>query len=110
MRLFNWIPKLGLLLIASLMGNWVGDRLRLQITGEPGHQMSLLHTNPEGEITLAINPLLSNLLPGMLMGFLGGKPHWLWAFIGGAIASIYLGDQYEQEFVDQIASLRSQFQ
>ena len=107
MNLFNWIPKLAILFSAALLGNLIGDRLRQQISGETRHQMNLIHTNSEGEMIIAINPALTNLLPGIMMGIFGGKPHWLWAFIGGALASIYLGDQYEQEFLEQIDSIRS---
>lgn len=93
----GFLGRVLLLGLSALAGNWAGDRLRAATTGEPGHQLSLAHTDEAGETTTALNLLMTNLLPAILVG-LTAKPRWLWAFIGGTVTSFLLGDRYEESF------------
>lgn len=93
-------------LLAALAGNWTGDRLRGQVSGQNGHQLRLVHTNEQGESIVAINPLLSNLMPALIMGSVG-RPRWLYTFLGGVVASIFLGDRYEEQFMEYLRGERS---
>jgi hypothetical protein len=99
--LFRLFGRTVVVTAATLAGNWVGEQVRAQVTGETGHQLRMVQKNEQGETLIAANPLLSNLLPGLLIG-LFRSPHWLWAFIGGAIASGVLGDRYEAQFMELV--------
>jgi hypothetical protein len=63
--------------------------------------LRLVHTNERGEIIIAANPVLTNLLPAVLFGLIL-RPGWLWAFIAGVIASGFVGDRYEQLFLQRL--------
>jgi hypothetical protein len=82
---------------AGLLGNWVGERIREGFTGEPGHELTLFNTDETGQTVVALNPLMTNLLPALL-GAVLGKPRWYNAFVYGAMASALMGDQYEEKF------------
>lgn len=71
--------------------------LRAQYTDQDIHQMRLVHTTEQGETIIAANPLVTNLLPALLFGFMG-RPRWLYAFAGGVLASALLGDRFEGQF------------
>lgn len=88
----------GLFLIASaaLAGNWMGNTLRSTTTGELEHQLSLIHTTPDGETVLGLNIMLTNFVPALLLALLAGKPRTLYAFVSGAVISALVGDGYEQ--------------
>jgi hypothetical protein len=88
----------GLLIVAgaALVGNWVGDNLRAVTSGEPGHQLSMLHTNAEGHTVVGLNLALTNFIPTLLLALLAGKPRALYAFVCGAIVSALIGDGYER--------------
>jgi hypothetical protein len=95
--LFRFAGRTAVITAATLAGNWAGEQIRAQMTGQPGHQLKLVQQNEQGETLLAANPVFSNLLPGLLVG-LFRKPAWFWALIGGAAASALLGDRYEAQF------------
>ena len=104
--LLRFVGRTAVLTAATLAGNWVGEQLRTQLTGQPGHQLRLMQKNEQGETLIAANPVLSNLLPGLLVGVFR-SPHWLWAFVGGVLASTLLGDRFEarlMQLVDQQVS------
>ncbi len=94
--LFRLAGRTAVITVATLAGNWVGEQIRAQMTGQPGHQLRLVQQNEQGETLIAANPVFSNLLPGLLIG-LFRKPSWFWAFVGGAAASALLGDRYEPQ-------------
>lgn len=81
---------------AALAGNWLGDTLRAATTGENEHQLSLVHTSPEGQTVLGLNIALTNFLPALLLALLAGKPRTLYAFVSGAVISVLVGDGYER--------------
>lgn len=79
---------------AVLSGNFIGDRLRAQIANERGHQLEFIHQDEHGNTFLAANLLLSNFLPGIFLALLF-RPRVVFAFLGGLVASFFLGDSYE---------------
>lgn len=91
---------------AALLGNRVGEQLRAQYTGQAIHQLRLVHTNDQGETIIAANPLMTNLLPALLFGFMG-RPRWLFTFVGGLLASALLGDRYEKQFLEYLGGQRT---
>lgn len=106
MFIFRFIFKTITALLAALAGNWAGDRLRDQVTGQNGHQLRLVHTTEWGESIVSLNPLLSNLMPALIMGSMG-RPRWLYTFVGGVLASAFLGDRYEEQFMEYLRGERS---
>jgi hypothetical protein len=106
MGVFKFISSLITVIAAALAGNWVGEQLRAEVTGEPGHQLRITATTEEGETVIAPNPVLSNFLPGVALGLVS-KPRWLWAFFGGLLASWLLGEQYEDALIDWLEGLMS---
>lgn len=106
MYIIRLIWNLPFMVIASLVGNYVGDQLYYLQRGERAHQFQWIHTNEQGEKVITLNPLMSNFIPGLMMGFLR-RPHWFWAFIGGAAASVFLGDRYEHDFNEFINNIRA---
>jgi hypothetical protein len=101
MFLFRLIGKLITVAAWGLAGNWTGERMRQLATGEPGHQIQFFHTGPDGELVIAVNPLITNLLPAVLVGMLL-KPHWMWALVTGVISSGLLGERSEHAFFELI--------
>lgn len=93
--------------LAALMGNWVGEQLRIILTDTvPDHPLSFVHQDEAGEITLAANPLLSNFVPAFLLGLVKRR-HGLWAFIGGVAASSLLGDRYEAQLTALLETINT---
>jgi hypothetical protein len=99
MKLIRLLLGLACVTSAGLFGNWVGEQFREKVIGQKGHSLTVTRTGPEGETLVALNPLLTNLLPALLGAALG-RPRWVNAFIYGAAASAFLGDQYEKRFFE----------
>jgi hypothetical protein len=94
-------------IIAAMLGNWVGDRVR-ESTGEtePVYTTTLSQPKEDGELVIAVAPVWSHLLPAVLFS-ITGKPRWMSAFVGGVLASILVADRYEHEArqkVDEVVS------
>lgn len=102
MCMFRLVATFVSVFLAALAGNRVGDQLRALATGTPERELRLVHTNEQGEIVIAANPVLTNLIPAVLLGLIL-TPGWLWAFIGGVIASGIVGDRYEQRFLQRFS-------
>lgn len=85
-------------LVAAAIGSVAGGQLRAALTGESSNSYQLAHEGPEGETTIGVSPVLTNLLPGLLAG-LAGKPRPVRAFLAAAAAALAIGDQYEESFV-----------
>lgn len=83
-----------IVIFAVLSGNFIGDRLRAQISNEPGHQLEFIHQDEHGNTFLAANLLLSNFLPGIFLALLF-RPRVVFGFLGGLVASFFMGDRYE---------------
>jgi hypothetical protein len=85
-----------LIAVAALAGNWIGGKLRAATTGESEHQLSFLHTTPEGQTIFGLNLQLTNFVPAFVLALLAGKPRTLYAFVSGAVISALVGDGYER--------------
>lgn len=93
--------------LAALLGNWVGEQLRIILTDTvPDRRLSFVQQDEAGEITIAANPLLSNFVPAFLLGLLA-KRHGFWAFVGGVAASGLLGDQYEEQLAALLETINT---
>lgn len=106
LRIFGFLAKVVAVFIAVLAGNFLGDRLRNQITGEAGHQMEFIHQDEHGNTFIAANLLISNFLPGLFFGLIA-RPRIIFAFLGGIVASFFLADRYEDalwETLDEVLS------
>lgn len=99
MFLFRLIGKLITVTAWGLAGNWAGEQMRQLATGEPVHKMQFIHSGPDGELVIAANPLITNLVPAVLVGMIL-RPHWLWALVSGVISSGLLGERYERAFFE----------
>lgn len=106
MFMFRFIFGTLFSIAAALLGNRVGEQLRAQYTGQAVHQLRLVHTNEQGETIIAANPLMTNLLPALLFGFIG-RPRWLFTFAGGILASALLGERYEKQFMEYLRGQRT---
>lgn len=96
MFLFRKVGGMLLIAAAALAGNWLGDTVRATTTGEPNHQLGLVHTSSAGQTVLGLNVALTNFVPALLLALLAGKPRMLYAFISGAVISTLVGDSYER--------------
>lgn len=86
MFLFRWLITLFSVALAALAGNWVGWQLQALRTGESARTLSFASKNEEGETVIAVNLAITQFVPAALFGFMG-RPRWLFAFIGGILAS-----------------------
>lgn len=105
MKILKFILHVISVLIAALLGNWIGERWRTLDSGEPGHELAVVHTNDEGEVYVAINPLLTNFIPAALLGLLTRPGGWILAFVTGVITSRFMGDKYEEQFDEFVRGL-----
>lgn len=105
MRILKFILNTIAVLIAALVGNWVGERWRVLDTGEEGHELTVFHTGEEGQVTVAVNPVLTNFLPAILIGLVSGSAGWLSAFVAGVLTARFMGDQYEAQLDELISGL-----
>jgi hypothetical protein len=96
LSVIGFFANLFIIVLAVLSGNFVGDRLRAQISAEAGHQLDFIHQDEHGNTFLAANLLLSNFLPGVLLALLF-KPRAVFGFLGGLVASFFLGERYEDQ-------------
>lgn len=101
MSFLRFIGDLITVSVWGLAGNWIGEQLHRLSTGEPGHQIKLLQTGPDGEVVIAANPLITNLVPAVLVG-LAIKPRWLWALAAGVITGGLMGERHENALFELI--------
>jgi hypothetical protein len=102
MKIMSKLIKLFILAAAALLGNWAGEQLRFMVTGQREHELRFTQPGPGGEPVIAVNPLLSNFLPGLAAGILMGQGRTWNAFLVGLAASAFLGDQYEQDLLNYL--------
>jgi hypothetical protein len=96
MKLVRWLLNSFVVIAGVVFGNYLGDKLRYQITGEAGHQLELVQQDAHGNTYIAANLLLSNFMPGLLLAVLM-RPRAIFGFLGGLLASFLLGDRYEEQ-------------
>ena len=85
---------------AALAGNRVGGQIRFKLTGERVATIHYEHTTANG-IHMDNYPVNTKFIPAMLIAFLG-RPRWLFAFLGGILASLWIDDQYEAIFLELV--------
>ena len=73
MRILGILFKIPLVIAVALVGNQVGYIVREEYLGKPGHHLRLYDKGENDEITVAVNPILTNFLPAALFGLLS-KP------------------------------------
>ncbi len=96
MFLIRLFLKLIFVVPAALAGNLVGYRMREQMLGQTAPQLRLYQKSEEGEITIAVNPIFTNLIPALLIGMLS-RSGVLAAFLVGAVVAALIGDEYEDK-------------
>jgi hypothetical protein len=101
---FRFCLRILIVILSAAAGNFVGDKLRTQITKSPGHQLEFVRTDEYGNTFIAANLLLSNFLPGLLVALIA-RPRWAFAFLGGLTASFILGDRYEDRLWEALDEL-----
>jgi hypothetical protein len=101
MFLFRFLAQTISIIIAALLGNWTGEQIRENVTGERGHKLQFTRQNEQGETVIAVNPLLTNLLPAVYLG-LTRRPNIVYAFLGGLAASAIFGNKHEDEFLKML--------
>lgn len=100
-KLFRFIGTVFAVFIGALIGNVIGDQIRSQVTQTPS-KVKVSHYDEETkETTIAIQPLLTNVIPAWLAGALC-KPHWLWALLVGGLAGGLLSDRFEQQLKEMM--------
>jgi hypothetical protein len=97
MRILGFLFKIPLVIAAALVGNQIGYYVREEYLGKPGHHLRLYERGENDEITVAVNPIMTNFLPAALFGLLG-KPGWLTALVAGAVIAALVADDYESQF------------
>ncbi|HBX68863.1 MAG TPA: hypothetical protein DEH25_05625 [Chloroflexi bacterium] len=85
---------------AAFAGNWIGGQIRSRVTGETVQTIRFEHTTESG---LHINsfPVSTKLYPALLFALVG-QPRWLFSFLGGVLASLYIEDKYEALFLERV--------
>jgi hypothetical protein len=85
---------------AALTGNWIGGLLLFKHTGETTATIHYVHTTADG-IHMDNYPVNTKFFPALLFTLLG-RPRWLFAFLGGILASLWIDDKYEAIFLERV--------
>lgn len=86
--------------VAALAGNWLGGQIRYIRSGERTATIHYVHTTANG-MRMDNYPVNTKFIPALLFAFLG-RPRWLFAFLGGILASLWIDDQYEAIFLERV--------
>ena len=100
MRIFRLIFGFLSVLVAALAGNWIGGLIRFRHTGENTATIHYVHTTAGG-IHMDNYPVNTKFFPALLFALLG-RLRWLFAFLGGILASLWIDDRYEAIFLERI--------
>ena len=100
MGILRSVLKTGSVVVAALAGNCVGGMICTSLTGEKVQSILFRYTTAEGQ-TITNAPLVTTFYPAVVAARLG-KPRWLYAFCGGALAGALLGDRYERRLWDTL--------
>ena len=105
MKILRFLLNIIGVFFAALVGNWIGERWRSVDTGEAGHELALVHSGEDGDFTIAVNPVMTNFLPAVLVGLLSRPASWVMAFVTGVLTARFMGDQYEEQFDELLRGL-----
>lgn len=95
MKVIGFLLKIPFVIAGALAGNQVGYIIREEVLGKPGHNLRFIQKGEEDEITIALNPVMTNFLPAVFTGLLK-KPAS--AFVFGLLIAALIGDDYEAQF------------
>ena len=87
---------------AALAGNWIGAQIHFLLTGKPAHGIIFRYTDERGK-TYTNVPVSTNFYPAIAASFFG-RPPWLFAFLGGVIASLLMGDRFQRIMMKSIVA------
>jgi len=102
MGVLRFLLKACSVVVAALVGNWVGGKMRTSLTGEEVQSIRFRHTTAQGQ-TITNAPVVTKFYPAVVASRLG-KPRWLYAFCGGVLAGGLISDRYEHRLWDTIGS------
>ena len=100
MKIFGYLFGFLAVPAAALAGNWIGGQIRLLVTGERTAAIHYTHTTASG-LRMDNYPVNTKFFPALLFG-LFGRPRWLFAFMGGILASLWIDDKYEAIFMERV--------
>jgi hypothetical protein len=100
MRVLRFLFGFLALPAAALVGNWVGGQIRFKLTGESVATIHYVYTTASG-MHVDNYPVNTKFIPALLIAYLG-RPRWLFAFLGGILASLWIDDQYEAIFLERV--------
>lgn len=100
MKIFRILFNLILTPAAALAGNWIGGQIRARLTGETVQTIQFEHTTASG-MQMKNFPVSTKLYPALLFAFVG-QPRWLFALLGGVLASLYIDDKYEAMLLENV--------
>lgn len=100
MKIFGYLFGFLAVPAAALAGNWVGGQIRFMLTGETTAAIHYTHTTASG-LRLDNYPVNTKFFPALLFA-LFGRPRWLFAFMGGILASLWIDDKYEAIFMERV--------
>lgn len=100
MKIFRFLFGFLSVPAAVLAGNWIGGLIRFKLTGETTATIHYMHTTADG-LHMDNYPVSTKFFPALLFALLG-RPRWLFAFLGGILASLWIDDKYEAIFLEQV--------
>jgi hypothetical protein len=86
--------------LAAVVGNWIGGKIRFRLTGESIASIHYVYTTANG-LHMDNYPVNTKFFPALLFSIIG-RPRWLFAFLGGILASLWVDDKYEAFFLERI--------
>ena len=92
--IFRKLKDIILVPTAALFGNWLGGQLRYHLTGESVHTIQNKYTTRSG-YQVSNTPVATKFYPSLVFAMFG-KPHWLYALIGGILAGGFMPDDFER--------------
>jgi hypothetical protein len=100
MKIFRFLIGFLAVPAAALAGNWFGGQIYLKFTGRKIATIHYEHITDSG-MHMDNYPVNTKFAPALLFA-LFGRPRWLFAFMGGILASLWIDDQYEAIFLERV--------
>ena len=99
MKVLRFLFGLLITTAAALAGNWIGGQIRFKIRGETTASLHYVHTTASG-MQMDNFPVNTKFIPALLFS-LFGRPRWLFAFLGGILASLWIDNKYEAIYLER---------
>ena len=100
MVVLRFLLKVFYVIVAALAGNWVGGQVRIHLTGQEVQSIRFQYTNKQGKMISNI-PVVTKFYPAVITAGIG-RPHWRYAFLGGAVAGMLIDDRYERYLWERV--------